>query len=278
MSAYVYMLECGDGSFYTGWTDNLERRVAAHNAGSGAKYTRSRLPVKLIYSECAADKSAALRREFEIKRLSRAQKLCLIQNNANKKETNDMGKVPTLDEARELLRQYNSEEFHLRHAEIVSGVMGWFAQRTDPQNRGLWEVVGLLHDLDFERWPEEHCVKEVELMREAGLDEKIVRACASHGWGMSGSEFEPEDTMEKTLFAVDELTGLIGAVAIVRPSKSVSDLELKSVKKKFKQPTFAAGCSREAILKGAELMGIELDELISDTILAMRSLADRMEI
>ncbi len=276
MSAFVYILECADGSLYTGWTDDLERRLRRHNAGRGAKYTRSRLPVRLVYHERADDKPSALRREIEIKKLSRAQKLCLIHN--NQKEKSEMGKIPTLEEARGLLRRYNSEEFHLRHAEIVSGVMGWFAQRSDPDNREFWEVVGLLHDLDFERWPEQHCVKEVELMREEGLDERLVRACASHGWGMTGSQYEPEHIMEKTLFAVDELTGLIGAVAIMRPSKSVSDLELKSVKKKFKQPSFAAGCSRETISRGAEMMGAPLDELITDTIEAMRSLADRMEI
>ena len=189
-----------------------------------------------------------------------------------------MSYIPTIEQAQELLERYNQEDFHLRHAKIVSGVMGYFAKEYDPENESFWRVVGLLHDLDFEQFPEQHCVKSQELLRAEGIDEGIVRATASHGWGLAQQEIRPEHVMEKILFATDELTGLIGAVAIMRPSKSVSDLELKSVKKKFKTPSFAAGCSREVITQGAQLLGWELDELISRTILAMRSLIPEMEI
>ena len=188
-----------------------------------------------------------------------------------------MGKVPTIQEARELLKRYNREEFHLRHGEIVSGVMGYFAKEYDPDREEYWRVVGMLHDLDFEQYPDQHCVKSQEMMRELGIDEGIIRSTASHGYGMT-VDIQPEHVMEKILYATDELTGLIGAVAIMRPSKSVMDLELKSVKKKFKTPSFAAGCSREVISKGAEMLGWELDELIERTILAMRSLSGEMEI
>ena len=188
-----------------------------------------------------------------------------------------MGKIPSMDEAWELLKQYNSDEFHLRHGQIVSGVMGYFAKEYDPEREEFWRVTGLLHDLDFEQYPEEHCKKSQEIMKELDLDETLIHATASHGYGHC-VDVKPELTMEKVLFAVDELTGLIGAVAIMRPSKSVSDLELKSVKKKFKTPSFAAGCSREVITQGAEMLGMPLDELIEKTILAMRSLMGEMEI
>ena len=134
----------------------------------------------------------------------------------------------------------------------------------------FWGIVGLLHDLDFELYPEQHCIKEAELMRERGLDERLIHAVVSHGWSIT-VDVKPEHEMEKVLYATDELTGLIGAVAIMRPSKSVQDLELKSVKKKFKSANFAAGCSREVISRGAELLGWTLDELIERTILAMRT-------
>lgn len=188
-----------------------------------------------------------------------------------------MGTVPTLQQAQNLLQEYNQDEFHLRHAKIVSGVMGYFAQEYDPENIEFWEVVGLLHDLDFERWPEQHCVKCQEIMRERGLDERLIRAVVSHGYVIR-NDVAPEHMMEKILYATDELTGLIGAVAILRPSKSVSDLELKSVKKKFKSAGFAAGCSREVISRGADMLGWTLDELIERTILAMRSLIGTMNI
>lgn len=188
-----------------------------------------------------------------------------------------MGFVPTLEQAQALLEEYNQDEFHLRHAKIVSGVMGYFANEYDPENVEFWEVVGLLHDLDFEQYPEQHCIKCQEIMRERGLDERLIRAVASHGF-LLRVDIAPEHMMEKILYATDELTGLIGAVALMRPSKSVSDLELKSVKKKFKSTSFAAGCSREVISRGADMLGWSLDELIERTILAMRSLMNAMDI
>lgn len=177
----------------------------------------------------------------------------------------------TRDKAWDLLTEFNKEHFHLKHALTVEGVMRWFANElgyTDEQE--LWGIVGLLHDLDFEQFPEQHCIKEQEIMRERGVDERIVHAAASHGYALT-VDIKPEHEMEKVLYAVDELTGLIGAVALMRPSKSVSDLELKSVKKKYKNANFAAGCSREVIERGAEMLGWELDTLIEKTILAMRS-------
>ena len=188
-----------------------------------------------------------------------------------------MGVVPTFDEAMELLKKYNKDEFHIRHAVIVSGVLGWFADRYDSGNREFWEVVGLLHDLDFEQHPDEHCTKSQEIMREHNLDQRIIRAAASHGYNIT-VDIKPEHIMEKILYAVDELTGLIGAVAIIRPSKSVADLEVKSVMKKFKSKGFAAGCSREVIQSGADMLGWTLEELVEKTILAMRSLVGRIEI
>lgn len=188
-----------------------------------------------------------------------------------------MGYLPTMEQAQQLLEEYNQDEFHLKHAKIVSGVMGYFAQEYDPENVEFWKIVGLLHDLDFEKYPEQHCIKSQEIMREQGLDERIIHATASHGYKLTVN-IEPEHIMEKVLYAVDELTGLIGAVALMRPSKSVSDLELKSVKKKFKSLNFAAGCSREVISDGADMLGWSLDDLISRTILAMRSLCGTMDI
>lgn len=183
--------------------------------------------------------------------------------------------IPTMEQAQALLEEYNREEFHLRHARIVSGVMGYFAREYDPEREAFWEVVGLLHDLDFEQFPEQHCIKSQEILRERGIDPAIIRATTSHGYGLT-VDVAPEHIMEKILYATDELTGLIGAVAIMRPSRSVADLELKSVKKKFKQPSFAAGCSREVIAKGAEMLGWTVDELIERTILAMRSLPEEI--
>ena len=179
--------------------------------------------------------------------------------------------IPTREEATALLETYNQEPFHLKHAQIVSGVMEYFARELGyGEEAEFWGLVGLLHDLDFEKYPEQHCIKEQQLMREAGLDERLIRAAASHGYGLTG-DITPEHEMEKVLYATDELTGLIGAVAIMRPSRSVADLELKSVKKKFKTPAFAAGCSREVIQRGADMLGWSLDELIERTILAMRA-------
>lgn len=177
----------------------------------------------------------------------------------------------TREEALTLLQQYNEEPFHIKHALTVEAVMRWFARDLGyGDEEDFWGIVGLLHDLDFERFPDRHCVKGQELMRQHGVDERTIRACASHGWGIA-TDLEPLHPMEKALYAVDELTGLIGAAAAMRPSKSTMDLEVKSLKKKFKTPSFAAGCSREVIQKGAEMMGLSLDELMEKTILAMRA-------
>ena len=165
------------------------------------------------------------------------------------------------DEAYSLLCEYNKEPFHIHHAETVEGVMRWFANQLGyGEDADFWATVGLLHDLDFEMYPEQHCIKCVEIMRDKGLDKKLIHAVASHGWGIC-SDVEPTHQMEKVLYATDELTGLIGAAALMRPSKSVQDMEPKSVKKKFKDKKFAAGCSRDVITKGAEMLGWELDEL-----------------
>ena len=177
----------------------------------------------------------------------------------------------TKQEALSLLEEYNKGEFHLKHGRIVGDVMRWFANELGYGDEAeFWETVGILHDLDFEMYPEEHCVKSQEIMGEKGLDERLIRATASHGYGLC-VDIKPEHEMEKVLYATDELTGLIGAVAIMRPSKSVSDLEVSSVKKKFKDKKFAAGCSRDVIRNGAEMLGITLEELIEKTILAMRA-------
>ena len=174
-------------------------------------------------------------------------------------------------EALSLLEEYNKGEFHLKHGRIVGDVMRWFANELGYGDEAdFWETVGILHDLDFEMYPDEHCVKSQEIMREKGLDERLIRATASHGYGLC-VDIKPEHEMEKVLYATDELTGLIGAVAVMRPSKSVSDLEVSSVKKKFKDKKFAAGCSRDVIRKGAEMLGWTLEELIEKTILAMRA-------
>ena len=178
----------------------------------------------------------------------------------------------TRDEALNLLRRYNKDPFHIQHALTVEGVMRWyagelgFAEETD-----FWATVGLLHDIDFEQFPAEHCIKARELLKEAGASDELIHAVCCHGWGLTAASEKPEHLMEKTLFAADELTGLIWAAAIIRPSKSVMDIELKSVKKKYKTLNFAAGCNREAIEKGAAALGWELDKLIEQTILAMRS-------
>lgn len=188
-----------------------------------------------------------------------------------------MGTVPSLGEAEKLLEEYNQDTFHRKHAKIVSGVMGYFAKELDPENETFWRVAGLLHDLDYEKYPEQHCRKEQEILRERGVDEALIHAVVSHGYGLT-VEVKPEKTMEKVLFATDELTGLIGAVALMHPTKSVREVSLKSVKKKFKQPSFAAGCSRDVIREGADMLGWPLDELISKTIAAMQSFAGELGI
>lgn len=177
----------------------------------------------------------------------------------------------TREEAWALLTEFNKEHFHLKHAVTVEGVMRYFARELGyADEEDFWGIAGLLHDLDFEKYPDQHCIKEQEIMRSRGIDERLIHAVASHGY-MLTVDVKPEHEMEKVLYAVDELTGLIGAAALVRPSKSVSDLEVKSVKKKYKTPAFAAGCSREVIERGAGMLGWELDDLIGRTILAMRS-------
>ena len=189
-----------------------------------------------------------------------------------------MSYIPTPAQALEILKKYNQDDFHLRHGQIVSGVMGWYAVQHDPEKVDYWKTVGMLHDIDFELYPEEHCVKGVELFAAEDIDEGIMRSAMSHGWGLTGTAYQPEHIMEKILFAADELTGLIGAAAMMRPSKSVCDMEVSSLKKKFKDKKFAAGCSRDVIRQGAENLGWELDELFDKTIQAMRSLSGEMEI
>ncbi len=177
----------------------------------------------------------------------------------------------TKQEAIALLEEYNKGEFHLKHGRIVGDVMRYFANELGYGDEAdFWENVGILHDLDFELYPEQHCVKGQEIMRKKGLDERLIHATASHGYGIC-VDIKPEHEMEKVLFATDELTGLIGAVSAMRPSKSVSDLEVSSVKKKFKDKRFAAGCSRDVIRNGAEMLGWTLEELFEKTILAMRA-------
>lgn len=178
----------------------------------------------------------------------------------------------TRAQAIDLLREYNKDPFHLRHAFTVEAVMRWYAEELGyGAQADFWATVGLLHDLDFELWPEEHCIKVRELMEARGLDEALIHAVVSHGWGLTEADAEPEHEMEKVLFAADELTGLIGAAALMRPSKSTLDMELSSLKKKYKDKKFAAGCSRETISLGAERLGWELDTLLERTLAAMKT-------
>ncbi|MCC8179144.1 MAG: hydrolase [Cloacibacillus sp.] len=182
-----------------------------------------------------------------------------------------MGNCITREAALELLRKYNKEEFHLLHALTVEGVMRWYANDLGYGDEAdYWAAIGLRHDIDFELYPDEHCKKAPELLAEGGVDEAMIRSVCSHGYGLC-SDIKPEHLMEKVLFASDELTGLIGAAALMRPSKSVQDMELKSLKKKYKDKKFAAGCSREVIAQGAEMLGWELDTLLEKTLEAMRS-------
>lgn len=179
--------------------------------------------------------------------------------------------IPTRDDAWALLTEYNQDPFHLEHAQIVEQTMRYFADKLGyGDEQDFWGIVGLLHDLDFEQFPDQHCIKEQEILRERGVDERIIRATASHGYAIT-VDIQPEHEMEKVLYATDELTGLIGAVALMRPSQSVQDLTLKSVKKKYKSKNFAAGCSREVIERGADMLGWTLDDLITQTIEALRT-------
>ena len=183
----------------------------------------------------------------------------------------------TRQQALELLRRYNKEEFHILHGLTVEGVMRWYAKEQGyGEDEEYWGQTGLLHDIDFELYPEEHCKKAPELLREAGVSEDMIHSVCSHGYGLC-SDVEPEHQMEKILFAADELTGLIWAAAKMRPSKSVMDMEVSSLKKKFKDKRFAAGCSRDVIKDGAERLGWTLEELMEKTILAMRSCEEMIQ-
>lgn len=181
-----------------------------------------------------------------------------------------MSKQLNREEAWALLTEYNQDPFHLHHARTVEGVMRYFAQELGYGDEvDFWGIVGLLHDLDFERYPDQHCIQSQEIMRERDLDERLIHATASHGYGIT-VDIQPEHEMEKVLFACDELTGLIGACAKMRPSGSIADMDLKSLKKKYKSKGFAAGCSREIIAQGAEMLGWTLDDLLSRTLEAMK--------
>ncbi|MBS6647057.1 MAG: hydrolase [Clostridiaceae bacterium] len=182
------------------------------------------------------------------------------------------------EEALELLKKYNKEPFHILHGRTVECVMRWFAKELGyGEDEDYWGIVGLLHDIDFEMYPEEHCQKAPELLKEGGAGDDMIRSVCSHGYGLC-SDVEPEHEMEKVLFASDELTGLIGAAARMRPSKSVQDMELSSLKKKFKDKRFAAGCSRDVIKTGAERLGWTLDELLDKTLQAMRACEDVLNV
>ena len=183
----------------------------------------------------------------------------------------------TRAQALELLKQYNHEPFHIRHALTVEGVMRWYANELGfGDEADFWATVGLLHDIDFEQWPEQHCVKAPELLQAGGASADMIHAICSHGYGLC-CDVKPEHEMEKVLFAADELTGLIGAAALMRPSKSVSDMEVSSVKKKFKDKKFAACCSRDVITQGAENLGWELNTLLERTLAAMQACEESVE-
>lgn len=180
-----------------------------------------------------------------------------------------MSYIPTVEQARALVGRFNKDAFHLQHAETVSKVMGELAKELDPERVEFWAAVGMLHDIDFELYPEQHCVKANEMLHELDIDESVIHAVISHGYGIC-IDVEPELFMEKVLYATDELTGLIGAVALMRPN-GISDMEVKSIKKKFKDKKFAAGCSRDVIIRGAEMCGWDLDTLFQKTLDAMRA-------
>jgi len=182
--------------------------------------------------------------------------------------------TPTYDEALSVLKEFNQSESLLKHAYSVEGVMRYMAQKLG-EDEEKWGIIGLMHDLDYERFPEQHCSKSREILEERDWPEEYIRAIVSHGWGIC-SDVEPQTNLEKTLYTVDELTGLITAVAIIRPSKSVADLEAKSVMKKWKDKSFAAGVNRPVIEKGTEMLGVELRDLVTDVIMGMRQVADRI--
>lgn len=180
-----------------------------------------------------------------------------------------MSFIPTPEQALEIVKQYNKDSFHIDHAYTVGNVMAYFAAEQDPERADFWRSVGILHDIDFEMWPEQHCAKARELLDGMDMDAELVHAVVSHGWGIC-VDVAPEKYMEKVLYAVDELSGLIGAAALMRPT-GLEGMEIKSLKKKFKDKKFAAGCSREVISRGAELLDMELDELFGKTIAAMQA-------
>jgi predicted hydrolase (HD superfamily) len=181
-------------------------------------------------------------------------------------------KIPTRDEALALLREYNKNDSLLKHAFAVEGVMRSVARKRG-EDEDKWGIIGLIHDLDYEKFPDQHCTKTREILQEHNWPEEYIRAAVSHGWGIC-SDAEPQSVLEKTLYAIDELTGLVTASVLVRPSKSVMDLTVKSVKKKWKSPAFAAGVDRSIIEKGAEMLGVEVGELIEDTIKGMQEVAE----
>jgi putative nucleotidyltransferase with HDIG domain len=182
--------------------------------------------------------------------------------------------VPTYDEALALFKEFNQSESLLKHAYCVEGVMRYMARKAG-EDEEKWGIVGLMHDLDYERFPEQHCSKAQEILEERGWPEEYIRAIVSHGWGIC-NDVEPQSKMEKTLYAVDELTGLVAAAALVRPSRSVADLEARSVMKKWKDKAFAAGVNRSVIEKGTAMLGVDLTELVTDVIMGMRQVADRI--
>jgi len=182
--------------------------------------------------------------------------------------------VPSREDALTLLHEYNESDSLRKHAYSVEGVMRYIARKRG-EDEDKWGIIGLIHDLDYEKYPDQHCTKTREILDEHNWPEEYIRAVVSHGWGLC-SDVEPRTTLEKTLYAIDELTGLIAASALVRPSKSVMDLTVKSVKKKWKSPAFAAGVNRSIIEKGAEMLGLDLAELIEDTIMGMREVADEI--
>jgi putative nucleotidyltransferase with HDIG domain len=195
--------------------------------------------------------------------------------NSLSQETNAMAQIePTRQQAFSLLTEYNKTEGLIKHALAVEGVMRYSARKHGEEEE-KWAVIGLVHDLDYEQFPEQHCHKTAEILREHDYPEEYIRAVMSHGWGIC-TDAEPQSVLEKTLYAIDELTGLVAAAALVRPSRSVMDMSAKSVKKKFKDKAFAAKVDRDVIRNGAEMLGVELSELITDTIMGMREVADRI--
>ena len=183
-------------------------------------------------------------------------------------------KVPTREEAYQLLTEYNKSDSLIKHALAVEGVMGYFGRKRG-EDEEKWRIIGLVHDLDYEQFPEEHCHKSEEILKEKGWPEEYIRAVVSHGWGLC-SEVEPQTELEKVLYTIDELTGLVVTTALVRPSKSVMDVKVKSVKKKWKDKRFAAGVDRSIIEKGAQMLGMELSDIIADTIAGMQEVAEEI--